>query len=145
MEVVIDYEYLKGAKGETVVKEFSVAANDVLQTFHFRSPYPMSPHGSEENELNWDDGIVPYNLLETALDETVARYAHLYSYGVTKCQLLAELLGRPVLNLEDFGCPNLHKLGSGYSCVLPCHSFSDISSQHVTRIPFTNGRCITFR
>jgi len=127
MEVVIDYEYLKGAKGETVVKELSVAANDVLQTFHFRSPYPMSPHGSEENGLNWDDGIVPYNLLETALDETVARYAHLYSYGATKCQFLSDLLGRPVLNLEDFGCPSRHKLGSGYSCVLPCHSFSDIS------------------
>jgi len=44
----------------------------------------MSPHGSEENGLNWDDGIVPYNLLETALDETVARYAHLYSYGAKK-------------------------------------------------------------
>jgi len=59
MEVVIDYEYLKGAKGETVVKEISVAANDVLQTFHFRSPCPMHNHGTEKNGLNWDDGIVP--------------------------------------------------------------------------------------
>ena len=41
MEAVIDYEYVKGAKGETVVKELSVAANDVLQTFRFRSPYSM--------------------------------------------------------------------------------------------------------
>ena len=86
MEVVIDYEYLTGAKGETVVKELSVAAKDVLHTFHFRSPYPMNSHGSEVNGLNSDDGIVPYNLLETALDKTVARYAHLYSYGATKCQ-----------------------------------------------------------
>ena len=53
MELLIDYDYLKGAKGETVVKEISVAANDVLQTFHFRSPYPMSPLGSEENGRNW--------------------------------------------------------------------------------------------
>jgi len=127
MEVVIDYEYLTGAKGEVVVKELSVAAKDVIHTFHFRNPYPMSPHGSEENGLNWDDGIVPYNLLETALGETVARYAHLYSYGAQKCQFLSGLIDRPVLNLEDFGCPNRHKLGSGYSCVLPCHGFSDIS------------------
>jgi len=77
----------------------------------------MNPHGSLKNELNRDDGMVPYNLLETALSETVARYAHLYSYGVTKCQFLADLLGRPVINLEDFGCPNRHKLGSGYSSV----------------------------
>jgi hypothetical protein len=62
MEVVIDYEYLKGAKGETVVKELSVTAKDVLHTFQFKNPYPLNPHGSEENGLNWDDGIVPYNL-----------------------------------------------------------------------------------
>jgi hypothetical protein len=123
MEVVIDYEYLTGAKVETMVKEISVAAKDVLHTFHFRNPNPMNPHGSKENGINWDDGIVPYNLLETALDETVARYAHLYSYGAKICQYLSDLLVRPVLNLEDFGCPTRHKLGSGYSCVLPCHIF----------------------
>ena len=105
MEVVIDYEYLKGEKCETVVKDLSVPAKDVLQTFHFRSSYHINPHGSEENGLNWDDWIVPYNLFETALDETVAKYGHLYSYGATKCQFLSDLLGRPVLNLEDFGYP----------------------------------------
>ena len=78
------------------------------------------------NVINWDGGIVPYNLLESVLRETVNRYAHLFSYGATKCPFLSGLLHRPVLNLEDFGCPNLHKLGSGYSCVLPCHGFSDI-------------------
>jgi len=87
----------------------------------------MNPHGSEENGLNWDEGIVPYNLLETALNKTFARYSHLYSYSATKCQFLSDLLGRPILNLEDFGCPTRHKLDSGYSCVLPCHSFNDIS------------------
>ena len=109
--MVIDYEYLTGAKGEVVVKKLSVAAKDVLHTFHFRNPYPMYPHGSEENGLNWDYGIVPYNLLESALSETVARYAHLYSFGATKCQFLSDLFDRPDLNFEDFGCPNRHKLG----------------------------------
>ena len=88
------------------------------------------PHESSrlrENGLNWDDGIVPYNLLEIILDETVARYAHLYSYGAAKCQFLSVLFGRPVLNLEEFGCPTRLNLGSGYRCVLPCHSFSAIS------------------
>ena len=70
MEVLIDYEYLTGAKVETVVKEISVAAKDFLHTFHFRNPYPMNPQGSEENGLNWDDGIVPYNLTETALNDS---------------------------------------------------------------------------
>ena len=116
MDVVIDYEYLTGAKVESVVKELSVAAKNVLHTFHFRNTHLMNPHGSEENCPNWDDGIVPYNLLETALNEALARYAHLYSYGATKCLFLSDLLGRPVLNLEDIGCPTCHKLGSGYSC-----------------------------
>ena len=38
MEVVIDYEYLTGEKGEVVVKEIYVAAKDALHTFHFRNP-----------------------------------------------------------------------------------------------------------
>jgi hypothetical protein len=32
----------------------------------------MHPHGSAENGLNWDDGSIPYNQLETALSEAVA-------------------------------------------------------------------------
>jgi hypothetical protein len=127
MEEVIDYEYLTGAKRETVVKEISVATKDVLHMLHFRNPYPMNPHGSEENGLNWNDGVVPYNLLETALNETFVRYAQICSYGATKCQFLSDLLGRPVHNLVDFRCPTPNKLGSGYCCVLHCHSFSDIS------------------
>jgi hypothetical protein len=37
MEVVIDYEYLTGAKGEVIVKELSVAAKDVLLRFIFEN------------------------------------------------------------------------------------------------------------
>ena len=84
MEVVVDYEFLKGTQNEVIVKELSIAAKNVLHTFHFRSPYTMHPHGSAENGLNWDDGIIPYNHLETALSEAVAGYAHLYSYGIAK-------------------------------------------------------------
>ena len=65
----------------------------------------MYPHWSAENVLNWDGGIIPYNQLETALSEVVAGYVHLYSYAISKCKFLAELIGRPVLYMEDFGCP----------------------------------------
>jgi len=84
----------------------------------------MSPHGSDENGLNSDDSIVPYNRSETALSEAVAGYAHFYSYGVSKCSFLSGLLSRPVLSLEDFGCPNRRKVWPGYSCILPCHMFN---------------------
>ena len=36
---VIDYEILRGRQNEEVVKEFSVAAENVIETFHFKSPY----------------------------------------------------------------------------------------------------------
>jgi hypothetical protein len=87
MEAVVDYEFLKGSQNEVIVQELSIAAKNVLHTFHFRSPCSMHPHGSAEYGLNWDDGIIPYNQLETALSgfQAVAGYAHLYSYGIAKC------------------------------------------------------------
>ena len=71
MEAVIDYEFLRGSQKEVIVKELCIVAKNVLQTFHFRSPYTMHPHGSAENGRNWDDGIIPYNQLKTALTESV--------------------------------------------------------------------------
>jgi len=41
MEVVIDYEFLRGR-----------------QTFLFKSPYKMAEHSSSENGLNWADGHI---------------------------------------------------------------------------------------
>jgi len=77
MEAVVDYECSKGSQNEVIVQELSIAAKNLLHTFHFRSSYSMYPHGSAENGLNWDDGIIPYNQLEAALSEGVAGYAHL--------------------------------------------------------------------
>jgi len=82
MEVVIDYEFLKGSQDEVVIKELSLAAKNVAYTLHFQSPYAMRPHGSAENGHNWDDGHIPYRQLETVLSEAVAGYAHLYGYGI---------------------------------------------------------------
>jgi hypothetical protein len=52
MEVVIDYESLKGHRDETVVKVLSLAVYGVIQTWNFKSPYVMRHHGSLENCLN---------------------------------------------------------------------------------------------
>jgi len=72
MEVVIDYEFLNWRQGLVLIKELSIAAQYVLHTIHFQSSYSMRPHGSEEKGLNWDDGIVPNDHLETALCEAIA-------------------------------------------------------------------------
>ena len=38
MEVVIDFEYLKGRQNDIVVKELSVASRNVTDSFRFKSP-----------------------------------------------------------------------------------------------------------
>jgi len=52
MECVIDFKVVQGKQKEEVVKEISVAAEDVKETFHFKSPYPMSAHSPDENGLS---------------------------------------------------------------------------------------------
>jgi hypothetical protein len=52
MEVVIDYETLKGLHDEPVVKEISLAADNFAETFSFASPYKIAPHGDADNGLN---------------------------------------------------------------------------------------------
>jgi hypothetical protein len=77
MECVIDFEVLHGEQNEEIVKEFSVAAENIIKKFHFKSPYPMSAHGSEENILSWADGQLDYAKLAVTISEAVSGYAHL--------------------------------------------------------------------
>ena len=42
IEVVVDFEFLKGCIHE-IVKEISVAAIDVSDSFRFKSPYTIVP------------------------------------------------------------------------------------------------------
>jgi hypothetical protein len=126
MEVVIDYEVLKGMGNDPIVKELSLAAKNVFQTFHFQSPYAMHPHGDAENGLNWDEGHINYNQFLAVLTEAVAGYSHLYSYGASKCQVLSDQIGRQFLNLEDFGCPSPSTFEPGLYCGMSCHKFPDI-------------------
>jgi len=89
MECVIDFEVLHGEQNEQVVKEVFVAAENVIETFHFKSPYPMSAHGSDENGLSWCDGQLEYAKLNDTTREAVSGYAHLYAYGTSKTKFLS--------------------------------------------------------
>jgi len=91
MEATIDIEFLQGIN-EQVIKELAVVSNGDVQTFLFRPPYPMEPHGSKENGLNWSDGFIPYDQVQTVLSEAVAPYDHLYARGEDKCERLLEIL-----------------------------------------------------
>jgi hypothetical protein len=125
MEVVIDYEYLSGAHGEEVIKEVSVASETVLDTFRFLPPYPMDAHSSENSGISWDDGFIAYTALSQTLSEATTNFAHLYSKGTNRCKFLTNLLGRPVQNLDSFGCPARKSFKMNIGCSLPCHRFPD--------------------
>ena len=56
-------------------------SDGVVQTFLFRPPYHMKPHGSEENGVNWNDGFIGYDQVFTVLNEAVAIYDRLYAMG----------------------------------------------------------------
>jgi len=121
MERVIYFEYLHEKQNEEVVKEVSVAADNVIETFHFKSPHPMTAHGSDENGLSWADGQLDYFTLADTISDAVLVYEHLYAYGTAKTKFLSNLLGQPVRNMEDFKCPPPHGLKAQFSYSMPCH------------------------
>jgi len=88
MEVLIDFEFLKVCEGEIVVKELCMAANNMIDSFRFKSPYTMTSHGSDENGLSWEDGHIAYHNMYTVVNE--AGFAYLHCYGITKCKFLTE-------------------------------------------------------
>jgi len=136
MECVIDVEVLHGEQNEEIVKEVSVAAENVIETFHFKSPYPMSANGSDKNGLSWADGQLDYAKLTETIRKAVSGYAHLYAYGTAKTRFLSNLLGKPVRNLEDFKCPPPHGLKAQFSCNMPCHK-NDLNYRCATRTAHT--------
>ena len=67
MEVVKDFESLRGRQNEIVVKQVSLAGEGLSASFRFQPPYYIAPHGSVENGLNWDDGHIAYHKLAAVL------------------------------------------------------------------------------
>jgi len=64
--VVIDYEFFRGRKFETVVNEPAWPAAWRPRR-SVSSPYKMAYHGSTENGINWNDGHIDYKGLHTVL------------------------------------------------------------------------------
>ena len=126
MEVVIDFEYLKGRQDEMVVKELSVASENVSDSFRFERTYDMMSNGSGANGLNSTDIHIPYYKLYTVATEAVAGFPHFHAYGDEKWKYLAELLGRPIHNLKDLECPAPSFFNHRRWCSLPCHKFPNI-------------------
>jgi hypothetical protein len=118
---------VKGANGEEMIKEISVVADNVIDTFLFLSPYSMNPRSSESFGLSWEDGQISYSRLTQILLEATSIFAHLYAKGNDRCDFHTAMIGRPVQNLDSFGCPDRKSFRMTTGCSLPCHKFPDKS------------------
>ena len=83
----------------------------------------MADHGSSENGINWADGHIVYNDLDTVITESVASFVHLYANGVSKVTYLSRLTGRTIHNLEYVDCRTPHSFNHKHWCTMPCPKF----------------------
>jgi len=139
MEVVLDLDYLKERQNEIIVKELSVASRYVTDSFRFKRPYGTATHVSHENGVKWDEGHINYHERFTVVSEAVAGFAHIYSYVVTKCKFLAELLGRPIFNMQDLSVLNLRLSIINDGAAFLVINFTLLIAQPKPRIPFMIG------
>jgi len=137
MEVVIDFEFLRGRQNEIVVNELSVAAENMIDSFRFKSPYSLTSQDSDENGLNWEDGHIAYHDLHMVASEVVSGFAHHYCYGVMKCKFLTELLRRPILTcrISTVLSPHPSIIHAGAACLVT--NFKTSIAQPKPRIPST--------
>jgi len=126
-EAVIHFEFLCGRPNEAVVKELCVASSTASETFRFKSPCKMADHGSSENGINWAHGHIENKDLYTVVTESVAGFAHLYAYGVSKVTFLSSLTGRTIHNLEDIDCPTQDSFNHKHWCNMSCHKFPNFA------------------
>ena len=78
-----------------------MASATASETFRFKCTYKLADHGSSDNGINWADSHIEYRELHTVVNEAVAGFAHLYTYGVSNVTFLSGLTGRPIQNLRQ--------------------------------------------
>jgi hypothetical protein len=63
MKYVVSIEFLRSRDDELVAKEVAVVSKNIIQTYHFMSPYTNYVSDDNSNVLSWDDGFVSYDKL----------------------------------------------------------------------------------
>jgi hypothetical protein len=127
MECAIAIVFLKGRDDELVAKEVDVISKNIIQTYHFMSPYTQYFSDDYANGLSWDDGFINYDKHFTVLSEVISNFAHVYAYGASTCQFIKDLLHIPVHDLQTLNCPDPNNLNSDFRCYMTCHkNFYDV-------------------
>ena len=133
--VVIDFEGFRHKKSGFIIKELSVQSENFSDTLLFGPPKNFSELSSSElkshnwvskflHGIEWTSGEYPYTYLETYFIFLTLRFqsGFFYAKGTEKCHKIAELLKRPVQNLEELNCPKIETLAIAYTSSCGFHS-----------------------
>lgn len=132
--VVIEFEGFQLQPNSFVIKE--LAFYSVKYGYHgrwcFLPPFAWEQLSAKKRKTNawlirychglrWESGELPYSALQTILLSICISYTDIYVKGLEKTIFLEHLLGRKVLDLNDFNCPKMKDLESKEVCC-PVHS-----------------------
>lgn len=123
MDAIVDIQALYGKNGEFLPKEIAVTT---LQGDHFGhwvidAPYDFGELPKEvrasnnrltcfHHGLEWVDGDTPLRKVYAAL-RAMCRYAlRIYTRGVQKAEILRDVLGRDIINLEEYEGPTFRNM-----------------------------------
>jgi hypothetical protein len=142
---VTDFGFLRVKQNETVVKDLCVASATTYKKFRLKSSYKMSDHGSSVNGINWADVHKEYRYLHAVVKQAATGFAHLYAYGVSKCQFLSSLTGRSILHLVGLQVPPSDSYIHCRWCTLSFHKFPNFACASRRRTPSTIGWCTIYK
>lgn len=123
MAIIVDIQALYGSAGEFLPKEIAVTATHNEHYGHWlvEPPYdfgdlPKHVRTSNNNltcyhhGLEWVDGDTPLRKVYANLRAMCRNTLRIYTRGLQKAELLRDVLGREIINLEEFDGPSFKNM-----------------------------------
>ena len=138
---VIDAQGFRSNTNELIFKELSILSLDgkISQTYLFEPPANLQQSfrtntwlTNNHHGLKWSDGNTPYHHVESIFSEINLKFDKFFVKGVEKRLWLWQYLSKEMENVEERGCPALHKLKGGRFC-LKNHSVCSLNNAEKIR------------
>lgn len=133
MKAIVDVQGFKTDSNEFILKELAMQCGNHVIVLLIKPPYPFySLTKTErrqvawiENNRNvfWDDGFIPYSNYKNHIVNFFKNKRIIFVKGLEKANWVRVMLQSvlnvgneylDVINIEDFGCPNLQTLCESY-------------------------------
>ena len=130
--LVVDFNFLDGRDGESVVKELAIAdsQSNRISSYLFKSPYTWGEvptfnvrfNNTLDHGCNWNDGYILYSELENILHREASSAVEIYCFGAKKSAFISGLIDRTVIDITQLQCPQHTELAfKTVSCTFSCH------------------------